>query len=177
MFFINILQKKALSDISAEREVKFMPIKDVKNVCFVFDVGEESVSEAVKYLADYLNEKQIQYSGFAIDLKQNKHSGFFLDFKTQTITKKDLSFIGTPNAQVIDKISKMNPDLYIDFCQNKNYTHDFIVRSSKATFKVGRFDNDDHPFDLVIGSNKPGYSPLDYIKQVIHHLTSIKSAK
>jgi len=176
VFFIHTLQKRTLSKISAEREVVFMPIENVKNVGFVFDIGEEKISEAVKYLTDYLVVKKIDYSGLAINLTKNKSFDFVPDNRIQVITNKEVSFIGTPNPQLIEKFINEKPDLYIDFCTSHNYTHDFIARSSRATFKVGHFNNNNHPFDLAIGSNKAENSPLDYIKQVIHYLTAIKSA-
>lgn len=176
MFFIHTLQRRALGKIVTEREVKFMPIENVKNIGFVFDIGEDKIFESVKYLTSFLNDKKIDYKGLAINLTKNKFPDFVLGHQIQLITRKDVSFIGTPNPQLIEKFIKEKIDLYIDFCSSYSYTHDFIARSSIATFKVGHSNNNNHPFDLVIGNNSIENSPLYYIKQVIHYLTAIKSA-
>jgi len=176
MFFINLLQTRALSKIVKERNIKFMSLEHIKTVCFVFDIGEEKVLETIKYLTGFLNDKKIDYIGLAINLSKNTFPDFVLDYQIKILTKNDVSFIGTPDIQLIDKIVDEKIDLYIDFASTYCYTQDFIARSSEATFKVGRLNYNNSPFDLVVGLNSMENSPMDYLKQVFHYLSTIKSA-
>lgn len=154
-----------------------MPLENAKNICFVFDIGEDKIFEAVKYLTSLLQDKKIKYSGLAVNLTKHNFPDLVLDHNIQLLTKKEVSYIGTPDPDVIETVTGDKTDLFIDLSAAYSYTHDFIARSSRATFKVGRFNYINNPFDLVIGNNGETTSPLDYIKQVFFYLTSIKSAQ
>ncbi len=177
MFFIHTLQKRNLRNIHPERDVRFMSVDQAKNICFVFDLNEEAISDVIKRITKLMQDKRINYKGLAINLSKNHFSEQTLDCQIQVITKNDLSRIGTPDPRVIEKVISENADLFIDFCPTYSYTHDYIARSSKATFKVGRLNYDNNPYDLVIGSNKEdGSSPKDFLKHLFHYLSSIKPA-
>jgi hypothetical protein len=176
MFFIHKLQKRALSKILTDRKVEFMPLENVKSVCFIFDIEEERIFEAIKFLTDMLRSKNINYRGLAINLKNKVFPDLVLDYQIRLINKKDISFIGTPNYNLINKFVNEKTDLFIDLSSEYCYTHDFIARSSLASFKVGRLNYSNHPYDLQIESKSIEKSaPIDFLKQVFHYLTKIKS--
>lgn len=177
LFFNRTLQKKALSQIKVEREVVFMPMDKVCSVGFIYDIGDDKTSRAVKYLTDYLNERKIEYKGLAINMNVGKYPDTVGDFKIKMLSKNNLSRVGIPEPGLIEKIISEKIDLFIDFCAAYNFTHDYIACLSRAHFKVGHFDSDNHPFDLVIGTTGVEDSPVDYVKNVIHYLTSIKSSR
>ncbi|MEN6619292.1 MAG: hypothetical protein ABFC28_07350 [Rikenellaceae bacterium] len=177
MFFIHALQKRVLSRIRPYRDVKFMPLENVRSICFIFDMREEKIFEVVKRITSLMQDKKINYRGLAINLTKNHSSELALDCQVQVLTKDDLSIIGTPDLKIIEKVISGNADLFIDLSSTYSYTHDYISRSSLATFKIGRLNYPNNPFDLVIGSNgETTSSPMDFLKHLFHYLTSIKSA-
>ncbi|MFA5850063.1 MAG: hypothetical protein WC833_09280 [Bacteroidales bacterium] len=177
MFFIHSIQKRILHKIHPERDVRFMSVDQARNICFVFDINEEEIFDVVKRITRLMQDKKINYKGLAINLTKNHFSEQALDCQIQVITKKDLSRIGTPDPRIIEKVISENADLFIDFSSSYSYTHDYIARSSKATFKVGRLNYDNNPYDLVIGNNgEDASSPMDFLKHLFHYLSSIKSA-
>ncbi len=177
MFFIHSLQKRVLRKIQPERDVRFMSVERAKNVCFVFDLSEEGISDVIKRITKLMQDKRINYKGLAINLTNNHSSELALDCQIQVMTKKDLSYIGTPDPRMIERVTSDTADLFIDFNSTYSYTNDYIARSSMATFKVGRLNYENNPFDLVIGSNgNVTSSPKEFLKHLFHYLSSIKSA-
>ena len=152
-----------------------MTMDSVGCVGFIYDIGDEQTHKAVKYFIEYLKERKIEYKGLAINFNPGKYPETVLDSNIKLISKGDLSSIGVPDPRSIEKVISDKIDLYLDFCFEYNFTHDYIARSSKAPFKVGHFDSDYHTFDLIVRSADVENTPLDYIKHVIHYLSSIKS--
>src|SRR3989339_1554929 len=100
MFFIHSLQKRVLRKIQPERDVRFMSVERAKNVCFVFDLSEEGISDVIKRITKLMQDKRINYKGLAINLTNNHSSELALDCQILVMTKKDLSYIGTPDPRM-----------------------------------------------------------------------------
>jgi hypothetical protein len=175
MFFIDTLRTKNLKKLESRREITFMPLAKVKNISFIFDFSEEGVLEAVKHLTTYALNHRIAYNGLSVNLNKSTFPQTVMNHNIRLLVKQELSVIGTPKGEMIEKYVSEPADLFIDMCPAYNYTFRYIALMVNAKFKVGRFAADHDPYDLIIAGSTPGQSPLDYVKQVIHYLTTIKS--
>lgn len=175
MFFINTLRRRNLKRLQSAREVKFMPLSKVKNISFIFNFEEEGVLEAVKLLTTYSLNHKIAYNGISVNFGKSTFPQTVINHNIRLLIKKELSFLKTPKGDMIEKFLTDHADLFIDITPSYNYTFSYMAHSVNATFKVGRYQQDMTPYDLVISSGARTNTPAEYVKQVIHYLTTIKS--
>ena len=174
MFFIKTLQKKALGKQTTIREVIFMPVYNAKKVTIIYNTTEEGVGEAIDFLTSLLDKKNIAYEGIAINTGKLPLDPASVKKGFNLIEKKDLNRIGLPVNEFIKPFGGENADLLFDFAPTYNFTQDYIVRLCDASFKAGRINYDNNPFDFIAGGGSG--KPLEYIEHTINYLTSIKPA-
>jgi len=172
--FTQKLQKSTIEKIVTWRKVKFVSLKEVRKITFVFDVAEEDNMEAVKFLTSYAADNKVDCQGIAISLGKDTSSESVLGYGIKLITKKNLSRIGVPDPHLVDKFLTESSDLYIDFTKTYNFTREYLALSSVSTFKVGRHINEPNPYDLVVTNDGEVNSSLEFIKKTFHYLNTIK---
>jgi len=174
MLFTQKFQKKTLDKIVTWRKVKFISLKEVKKIIFIFDVAEDDSLDAVKFLSSYAKDNKIECYGLAIYLGKDNSAETILDHGIKLITKKDISKTGIPDPELVTRFLTEPSDLLIDFSRNYSFTHHYLVLSSISTFKIGRLNFDGNPYDLIITNYDDGNSAVGYIKKVFHYLNTIK---
>lgn len=152
-----------------------MPLPKVKNISFIFDFEEEEVLEAVKILTTYALNKKIPYSGISVNLGKSTFPQTVMNHNIRLLVKNELSYLKTPKGDMIEKFLTDPTDLFIDLTPSYNYTLFYLAHSINASFKVGRYQHEMNPYDLVISPGSRSNSPAEYVRQVIHYLTTIKS--
>ena len=57
-------------------------------------------------------------------------------------------------------MSKIGPliyeqsDLFISMVDNKDFPIEFLTRCTRARFKIGRHDYEDHPFNMILSGSE-----------------------
>ena len=92
-----------------------------------------------------------------------------------TITKKDLDWLGRPSRYKMNVLEEQSPDLFISLIKNPDFSIEYMARTSKARFKIGRQQMSGNLFDLVI-SDPEGkeVSQLDSFSAIKSYLTKIQ---
>jgi len=176
MLFKKRLQNRAVKRLKKRAPSNFMPIGNAHRVAFILESDEEGIEESVDYLVKELIDRGIKWIGMVVE-RHNKRS---VDFSHRgdfiIIRNTDLTYYGLPKS--IDKIEQLNEkfDILIDISANYEFTTHYISRYIDATFKVGRYSSEsDSAYDFI--AKAADDNPLQYIKQVIHYLESIKPAR
>jgi len=168
------LQKKILDKAVAKRKVQFVSLDMIKRVTFIFDVTDEDSMEAVKFLTSYARDNKIEYHGIAINLGKNNSSEAVLGHGIKLVTKKNLSKLGVPDFDIVQRFINDCSDLFIDFSKKYCFVNEYLALSSMSGFKVGRHTPEPNPYDLVIKSDEEKNSALDFVKKIFFYLNSIK---
>ncbi len=174
MLFKDTLQKKALKKIDNERVVKYTALPDVRSAAIIFDINEENIIDTVKSLIEILDRRGVKFSAIAVNFSKFPYPTEFLDHRIYVLNRFDLNFIGLPIYNKIEEFVSLNFNLFIDFSSLYNFTFDYITRSSIASFKVGRCNYPNSPYDLSL-ENTEDNSSRNYLNSIIHYLTSIRS--
>lgn len=175
MFFKKKLQKRALERLPQRGASCFTPFSKADSVVFIFDPDETGIEEAVCHLEEILKGRGIRWRGVILDKGNNKGVEFSNKTDFILLSKRDLGFYGMPRN--IDKLFPADSeyDLLLDFSIDYEFTSSFISRFISAKFKIGRYcSGDDSPFDFITKTSDP--TPLNFLKQTIHYLESIKPA-
>ncbi len=171
MFFKKFFQKRALAKLDTSRDVVFMPVFDAKKVTIIYNLVEEGIGDAVDFLIDFLEDKEIPYESIAINLSKNETDTASLKEGVILVNRKSINSYGLPENIDLPFDGDCT-DLLIDFAATYNFTEDYIVKICKSKFKTGRCNYENSPFDFIVGSG--GGTPLDFAKHTINYLSSIK---
>lgn len=114
--------------------------------------SETQISLILRYMEKLKTEYGISKLKLLAYCDENELPSFFRESESVVgVTKKDFSFTGeSENARFVQFISeKFN--ILLDFSRDINEEVEFIVKSSQASFKVGRFaDQNQEMYDLMI---------------------------
>ncbi len=175
MFFKKKMQNRVIERLAKRLSSEFMPIGSARKVIFLIESDTENVELAADYLTDLLKKRGIEWVGIVVE-RANKKSMDFSEKEGYIIVRhKDLSYFGLPRG--LDKMDEIKNryDILIDFSEQYDFTSLYISLVIDAKFKVGRYSGDDSPYDFV--ARAEDNSSLQYIKQVVHYLESIKPSK
>jgi len=158
-----------------ERHCQMTNLKDAKRIGILYTLDEvpdyDRVSEFVSKLQ--CEHKEVKALGFVKN--RNLVQRFLPKLSYDFFSKRDLTWFYKPiHTKVKDFIEK-EFDLLIDLSLHDHFPLKYISGLSKALCRVGKFseENSDY-YDLMIDL-KPSMTTEEYIGQVQHYLTVIKT--
>lgn len=148
---------------------------DARSLGLIYKVTDEALFNMVKKLIkDLSNDKRsIMALGFVDDLTIPDYcvaafSGYYFN-------KKVLNWYKAPKSDYISTFIQKEYDILIDLSSTDEYVLKYILALSNAKFKVGRQRRGyEKYYDLMLRMKKRA-TPKEYIDQVIHYLTVLKS--
>jgi len=169
----NYLLKRESATI--ERNLKMVNLSHAKSIGIVyplFDIPDyNQVMEFVTQLQH--DRKEVKALGFVQE--KNLISRFPPKLSYDFFSRDNLNWFNKPvNDRVQDFVSR-EFDLLIDLTMHEHLPTKYVVGLSKARCKVGRFcDNNARYYDLMINI-QPMTTLREFISQVRHYLTIIKT--
>lgn len=123
--------------------------------------------EAYQFLKNYFNKEQVIFRGFCVfEQDINPLSD------TNTLTRKDLNWLGLPKPEKIDDFTTMKFDILLNIALSQNLVLDYITLLSNAKFKVGTSQNETNYFDLNINIGKKD-DTMYLVEQQIFYLAQL----
>lgn len=180
--FENIRKKwgrnKIAKILKIPRKAKAINYANAKSIGIVYEIKTKDYQFFVSGFVDYLREeigfKTIKTIGFY----DSKEPPVFLDLgnKYQFINKTNLNWLYIPQSTESDEFVQQKFDILIDLTQENIVPIKYLVASSKAKFKIGRYSDENHDFfDFMISLNEK-QNIKDFLDQVNHYLKQIKTA-
>ncbi len=149
---------------------------DAKSIGILYDSTNENHYNLVKKYVRMMREqdhKEVLALGYfdGKDLPPMRFAKLGLDF----FTRKDLNWYFKPIAPVVKNFVQREFDILIDLHTGNNVPFRFIVASSKASFKIGKYDHLSVPFYDFMLSVSDSLSFPQFIEQVNHYLISFRN--
>ncbi|MCF8373756.1 MAG: hypothetical protein K9H64_19195 [Bacteroidales bacterium] len=148
-----------------------MNFDTAKTALIIMDGTDATSEKSILLFSDFLKANKIKADCLTffpkkVANREARDSEYFM-------TKKNSSWLGFPKGKVFDSIINTEYDLLFDLSLKGYFSLDCIVELSKAKFKIGVLQGDDHPYDFMID---PGKSKLisEYIDQVKKYLPLLK---
>ncbi len=168
----NALKKEMLSSGRKRIPNKFN-FNKIKTVGIIFDATNTEDYEIVKRYVVYLREhlKKVKVMGYfsTKEIPALTYSKLEYDF----FSTKELNWMGKPNSIIIRNFINEEYDLLIDLNIHDHFPLKYIAALSKASFKVGKFDEagmDIH--DLMIDAD--GTKTVKYfLRQIDTYITML----
>jgi len=155
---------------------QYVTFKDAKSIGILYDSTNEKHYEIVKKYVKEIREKfqkEVIALGFydQKELPPMRFSKLGLDF----FTRKDLNWYQKPNAPIVKNFVQREFDILIDLHMVNSIPFRYIVASSKANFKIGKYERLSTPFyDFMLSVSDETKFP-QFLEQVNHYLNSMRN--
>lgn len=146
-----VLEKKLRNQ---KRSVSVCNIKNAQNIGILYNATEfisfEIIRDFTKKLSQ--NNPNVTILGYVDSKKLIDHYLYRKGF--DFFSRNDLNWYYKPVSEVADKFMKQPFDLLINLSLEAIYPIQYIIASSPATFKVGKFSPEEKYLDLMIDIEK-----------------------
>lgn len=156
-----ILRKKAAL---VKRPVKLPNPESIRKVGVLWQPEQK---EAFQFLDDHFSASPVILRNLCVfDKKTEEETGI------NTITPKDLNWLGFPKPGPADEFMATEFDLLLNIALNQNRVLDYLTSLSKARFKIGWSPEQNNFFDLNINIGEK-QDALFLARQQIFYLSQL----
>ena len=149
-FVKNIFRKRSLKRHASSIPTGILPLSQIKSYVAIIDVEDTSYDTCKSAIMTYFRSMDIRGSVFFQDFRKIGSEDRLITSIQTTITKKDLDWIGRPSKYKLGVMEKEDPDLFISLIKEPEFAIEYLTKTSKARFKIGRKQMEGNLFDLVI---------------------------
>jgi hypothetical protein len=169
----NILRNKIAS---TKRKVFYAGIEQVKNIGILWDASRTDEFTCLSKFYQKMNENKTEVMILGYFPGKNLPNQYTAIRYLSVIKKDELNFFYHPGSSESAKFINKQFDVLIDLNFKKLLPLQYISYLSKASFKVGLFEEglNPAPFDLMMEIKNP-VNIDDYLAQVMHYLKMINS--
>lgn len=176
-FIANYFLKQELRSFKSEQKPNKFNFHNIKTVGILFDATNAEDFELVKRYIIYLREyrKRVKAIGFfsTKEIPAFTYSKLEYDF----ISAKELNFYGKPTSMIAKNFIDEEYELLIDLNVNDHFPLRYISALSKATFKVGKYnEKDTEIYDLMIDADNTKTVKY-FLRQVDTYITMINKSE
>jgi len=130
------------------------------------------VKQYVKYLKAEVGIREVMAMAYVEDHKQVPHYQLHR-LRYDFFTEKELSFAMEPTGEQATRFAEKDFDILIDLEKEPPLPLKFLVRKSKARFKVGYYSAENEPlYDMLLKTGDRATFD-EYVNQVNHYLQLI----
>ena len=174
-FIKTFFRKKSLRRHSSTVPTEILPLSKIHSYVAIIDAEESSFDACKTAIMNFFRAHDIKGCVFFQDFRKIGSEDRLITSIQTTITKKDLDWVGRPSRYKLNVLEEQNPDLFISLVKDPDFPIEYMARTSKARFKIGRRQLSGNLFDLVI-SDPAGknISQLDSFMAIKSYLTKIQ---
>ena len=129
-------------------------MSEMRTVNVVIDVEEPGFDELKEDILAWGRSSGLKVSIYFFDFRRIGKGELLLTSITNTLLKKELDWVGTPDMSKIGPLIYEQSDLFISMVDNKDFPIEFLTRCTRARFKIGRHDYEDHPFNMILSGSE-----------------------
>ena len=149
-FVKKIFRRRRLKKHASTVPTEILPLSQIKSYVAIIDVEDTSYDTCKTSILNYFRNLDIRGAVFFQDFRKIGSEDRLITSIQTTITKKDLDWLGRPSKYKLGVLEEQNPDLFISLIKEPDFAIEYMTKTSKARFKIGRKQMDGNLFDLVI---------------------------
>ena len=148
-------------------------LEDAKSIGILFEATTKEQITQVKPLVDYFFKLKKDVKAFGFVNSKNYDECHVPRLQYDFFNKKDLNWYYKPQNNYVKNFIKKEYDILINLSDSRCIPLKYLVASSVARFKVGRFEKDYDIYDLMIKLDKQEYSMKKLISEIAKYLNII----
>lgn len=150
----DFVRRKRIGKYASDVPTGLIPMSEMRTVNVVIDVEEPGFDELKEDILAWGRSSGLKVSIYFFDFRRIGKDELLLTSITNTLLKKELDWVGTPDMNKIGPLIYEQSDLFISMVDNKDFPIDFLTRCTRARFKIGRHDYEGHPFDMILSGGE-----------------------
>lgn len=149
-FIGRFFRNRRLKKYSCDSRTGFIPLSSAKSAVVIIDAEDSSYSECRKAAEDFFRRYGISVRFLYSDFRKFNKTTRPVSDAADTITRKDIRIFGLPRMKKVRPMIAEGTDILISLSTDTGFVTEFLVKSIKARFRIGRTLFPGEPFDLMI---------------------------
>lgn len=150
----DFVRRKRIQKYASSVESGLVPMSDIRSVNVVIDVEEPGFDVLKEDILAWGRTSGLKVNIYFFDFRRLGKDELLLTSITNTLLKKELDWVGTPDLGKISPLLDETSDLFISMIDNGDFPIDFLTRCTKARFKIGRHAYEGHPFNMILSGGE-----------------------
>lgn len=154
-FIKDIVRRNRIRKHASDIETGLVPLTWGSIVNVLIDVEEPGFDELKEdILAWGRKNPGLKVNIYFIDFRRLGKDELLLTSITNTILKKELDWVGMPDPGKTAPLISEKSDILISMVDRHDFPIDFLLKCTKAKFKIGRHRYEGHPFDMILSGGE-----------------------
>lgn len=150
--FKNFFRKRRLRKDRSNISTGFIPMQEIHSAAVVIDASGPGYDECLGKVRKFFGRHGVSLSVLFIDFRKFSSKVKMVTERECTVTRKDLNWFGRPCLKKAAIVTGKPVDLFICLADNDSYCIEYLSKSAKSRFKIGRKSFAGDPFDLIVGA-------------------------
>lgn len=121
-----------------------------KSAVILFDTSDPDSFPVIKAFRKFLETKGLLCNVFGYVQQKETPQELLFQKNFSFISKSDLNWYLKPSGETVDAFFSLTPDILFDFTREVPIELQFLVKLSKAQFKIGCYTEEENDYDLMI---------------------------
>ena len=150
---LKIFRKRKLKKFASDVPTSLLKMSDIKTANVVIDVEEAGFDLLKEDILTWGRNNGIKVNIYFFDFRKLGTNELLLTSIQTTVIKRELNWFGMPPIEKVAPLIYENSDLFISLICNDRFPIRFVSNCSRARFKIGRYEYEGHPFNLVMSGS------------------------
>ena len=150
---LNIFRKRKLKKFASDIQTSLLKMSDIKTANVVIDVEEAGFDLLKEDILTWGRNNGIKINIYFFDFRKLGANELLLTSIQTTVIKRELNWFGMPPIEKVAPLIYENSDLFISLICNDRFPIRFVSNCSRARFKIGRYEYEGHPFNLIMSGS------------------------
>lgn len=150
----DFVRRKRIEKYASDVPTSLVPMSEIRSVNVVVDVEEPGFDDLKDDILAWGRTSGLKVNIYFFDFRRLGKDELLLTSITNTLLKKELDWVGTPDMGKIGPLLDEPSDLFISMVDNGEFPIDFLTRCTKARFKIGRHAYEGNPFNMILSGGE-----------------------
>lgn len=149
----NFFRKRKIRKYSKAVSGEILPVSEISTANIVIDVEEAEWDSLKEDILSWGRSNGIKVNIYFFDFRKIGKNELLLTSIQTTVIKRELNWFGMPPIEKVAPLIYENSDLFISLICNDRFPIRFVSNCSRARFKIGRYEYEGHPFNLIMSGS------------------------
>jgi hypothetical protein len=147
---IRFFRNRKLRKFASDLPTGIIPLTEIKTANVVIDVEEPGFDLLKEDILAWGRANKVKVNIYFFDFRKLGKDELLLTTIDKTLLKSGLDWMKTPNIEKVAPLIEEKSDLFLSMIDNGDFPIEFMSKSARARFKVGRKAFDGHAYDMVV---------------------------
>mgnify|MGYP007053706815 CR=1 FL=1 len=149
----HIFRKRKIGKFVSNVPTGLLKMSEISTVNVVMDVEEPGFDQLRADILDWGRAAGVKMNIYFFDFRKLGANELLLTSIQTTVIKKELNWFGMPPIEKVAPLLYEKSDLLISLICNDRFPIEFVSKCSRARFKIGRYEYEGHPYNLVMSGS------------------------